>query len=45
MKSLTSPDTPAHLRADRTIEDVRLTPLQRWVMLGVLAAVFLVGGA
>lgn len=35
---------PAHRRPDRTLDDVRLVPWQRWGMLGVLVVVFLFGG-
>ncbi|MEQ9318983.1 MAG: hypothetical protein RIF41_07465, partial [Polyangiaceae bacterium] len=35
---------PAHRRADRTLDDVRLVSWQRWGMLGVLVVVFLFGG-
>jgi hypothetical protein len=35
---------PAHRRADRTADDVRLHPAQRWIMLAVLVTVFLFAG-
>jgi hypothetical protein len=36
---------PVHRRSDRTLDDVRLVPWQRWGMLAVLTGVFLFGGS
>lgn len=37
-------EVPRHLRADRTVDDVRLPSWQRWPILLTLVTVFLVGG-
>jgi hypothetical protein len=38
------PTLPAHRRPDRSVADIRLPPVQRWVMLAVLVTVFLTAG-
>lgn len=37
-------ELPAHRRPDRELSDIRLLPVQRWVMLVGLVSIFLFGG-